>query len=62
MDPDRVTAMLLSAMGYDLVAIAGLTGKSVAAAQSRLSRGRRELRALLEETPSPPTHDDPRQA
>lgn len=62
MDPDRVTAMLLSAMGHDLVAIAGLTGKSVAAAQSRLSRGRRELRALLEEAPDPPMHDDPRQA
>jgi RNA polymerase sigma-70 factor (ECF subfamily) len=57
MDPDRVTAMLLSAMGYDLAAVASLTGKSVAAAQSRLSRGRRELRDRLEETPAGPTND-----
>ncbi len=61
MDPDRVTTMLLSAMGYDLVAIAALTGKSVAAAQSRLSRGRRELRARLDEAPADPADDEPRQ-
>ncbi len=61
MDPDRVTTMLLGAMGYDLVAIAALTGKSVAAAQSRLSRGRRELRARLDETPADLTGDEPRQ-
>jgi|SRR5579883_2920319 len=48
MDPDRVTALLLHAMGHDLVEIAALTGTSVAAAQSRLSRGRRELRARIE--------------
>ena len=53
MDSDRVTAMLLNAMGHELVEIAGLTGTSVAAAQSRLSRGRRELRARLEESDAP---------
>ena len=61
MDPDRVTAMLLHAMGHELAEIAGLTGTTVAAAQSRLSRGRRELRAHLDELDSPPAaHDDPR--
>jgi RNA polymerase sigma-70 factor, ECF subfamily len=61
MDPDRVTTLLLNAMGHELVEIAGLTGTSVAAAQSRLSRGRRELRARLEELHSVPAeHDDPR--
>jgi RNA polymerase sigma-70 factor, ECF subfamily len=48
MDADRVTAMLLHASGYELTEIAALTKTSVAAAQSRLSRGRRELRSLLE--------------
>jgi RNA polymerase sigma-70 factor (ECF subfamily) len=43
MDTDRSTALLLHAMGYSLEEIAALTGVSVAAAQSRLSRGRREL-------------------
>lgn len=47
MDADRVTAMLLHASGYELTEIAALTKTSVAAAQSRLSRGRRELRSLL---------------
>jgi RNA polymerase sigma-70 factor (ECF subfamily) len=47
-DPDRTTALLLHAMGYELTEIATLTSTSVAAAQSRLSRGRRELRARLE--------------
>lgn len=49
MDPDRVAAVLLHAMGHDLAEIATLTGTSVAAAQSRLSRGRRELRSRMEE-------------
>ena len=49
MDRDRVTALLLHAMGHELTEIAALTGTSVAAAQSRLSRGRRELRARLED-------------
>lgn len=61
MDPDRVTTLLLNAMGHELAEIAGLTGTSVAAAQSRLSRGRRELRVRLEEDHSGlPEHDDPR--
>jgi RNA polymerase sigma-70 factor (ECF subfamily) len=51
MAPDRVTALLLNAMGYDLAEIAALTSASVAATQSRLSRGRRELRARLEGAP-----------
>jgi RNA polymerase sigma-70 factor (ECF subfamily) len=63
MDPDRVTALLLNAMGHELTEIAGLTGASVAAAQSRLSRGRRDLRARLEAMDSrpPKTHGDRRQ-
>lgn len=48
MDADRATALLLHAMGHDLAEIAALTKTSVAAAQSRLSRGRRELRARIE--------------
>jgi len=55
MDPTRVVALLLNAMGCDLAEIARLTSTSVAAAQSRLSRGRRELRARLEESPRPGT-------
>jgi RNA polymerase sigma-70 factor (ECF subfamily) len=51
MDPARVTAMLLHAMGCDLAEIAQLTGASVAAAQSRLSRGRRELRTRMGQSP-----------
>lgn len=48
MDTDRVTALLLHAMGYELTEIATLTRTTVAAAQSRLSRGRRDLRARIE--------------
>jgi RNA polymerase sigma-70 factor, ECF subfamily len=52
MDPDRVTALLLKAQGYDLVEIARLTQTSVAAAQSRVSRGRREIKERLRLTVS----------
>ncbi|WP_437999427.1 RNA polymerase sigma factor [Sorangium sp. So ce185] len=48
MDGDRATALLLHAMGYSVNEIAHLTGVSEAAAQSRLSRGRRELKARCE--------------
>jgi RNA polymerase sigma-70 factor (ECF subfamily) len=47
MAPERVTALLLNAMGHDLSEVAELTQTSVAAAQSRLSRARRELRERL---------------
>jgi RNA polymerase sigma-70 factor (ECF subfamily) len=47
MDRDRATAVLLHAQGYDVAEIARLTKVSAAAAQSRLSRGRREIRARL---------------
>ncbi len=52
MDPGQVKALLLNAMGHELTEIAGLTGTSVAAAQSRLSRGRRDLKARLERAAS----------
>ena len=55
MDSDRVTTLLLHAMGYELTEIAVLTSVSVAAAQSRLSRGRRELRARLDDESSRPS-------
>lgn len=47
MDSNRTTTLLLHAMGYSLREIAGLTRVSTAAAQSRLSRGRRELTERL---------------
>jgi RNA polymerase sigma-70 factor (ECF subfamily) len=47
MAPERVTTLLLHAMGHDLAEIAELTRTSVAAAQSRLSRARRELHERL---------------
>jgi RNA polymerase sigma-70 factor (ECF subfamily) len=52
---DRVVALLLAAMGYELTDIARLTNASVSAAQSRLSRARRELSARLHDTPSDPS-------
>jgi RNA polymerase sigma-70 factor (ECF subfamily) len=55
MDPHRVTALLLHAQGYELTEIAALTNTSVAAAQSRLSRGRREVVARLQQ--GAPTND-----
>ncbi|WP_438018283.1 RNA polymerase sigma factor [Sorangium sp. So ce315] len=48
MDGDRATALLLHVMGYSIKEIADLTGVTAAAAQSRLSRGRRELQARCE--------------
>jgi RNA polymerase sigma-70 factor (ECF subfamily) len=44
MDPQKANAVFLhDALGHDLAEIAVLTGVSVAAAQSRLVRGRKEL-------------------
>lgn len=49
MDERKATALFLhDALGHDLGEVAELTGVSVAAAQSRLVRGRRELRRSLE--------------
>jgi RNA polymerase sigma-70 factor (ECF subfamily) len=48
MDPDRAETLLLhDVMGHELAEIAVLTGVSVAAAQSRLVRGRKELQRRL---------------
>ena len=45
MNQERATAVLLyDVFGHELAEIAVLTGVSVAAAQSRLVRGRKELR------------------
>ena len=52
MNATRVWAFLLhDVLGYDLQEIAEMTGTSAAAAQSRLSRGRRELHDLIRKDP-----------
>jgi RNA polymerase sigma-70 factor (ECF subfamily) len=54
MSADRAETLLLhEVLGYDLAEIAALTGVSIAAAQSRLVRGRKELLGRLGRTGKP---------
>jgi RNA polymerase sigma-70 factor, ECF subfamily len=49
MNPQRAEALVLhDVLGHDLAEVAALLGVSIAAAQSRLVRGRRELKQRLE--------------
>jgi RNA polymerase sigma-70 factor (ECF subfamily) len=52
MKPDKALPFVLhDVMGFDLKEIAPMIGVTLAAAQRRLARGRRELRARLEADP-----------
>ena len=59
MSEDRATTLLLyDVLGHDLPEIAVLTGVSIAAAQSRLVRGRKELMQKLEaDKPNEPARE-----
>jgi RNA polymerase sigma-70 factor, ECF subfamily len=59
MNPARAQVLVLHEVnGMDLAEIAAVLGISVTAAQSRLSRGRRELMSRLGETDEPGGHVD----
>lgn len=59
MDQTKAMALLLhDALGHDLAEVAVLTGCSVAAAQSRLVRGRRELQDLMRRDAGPAASED----